>query len=131
MAILGGSRAYGTPREDSDVDLVIQLSIEDEILLREGLGLKETGSIRIGNLNIIVARTDEQYELWRSGIEILKSRAPVTRQEAIEFFDVHFERCKDGQVVNGADSKTDFEIALQTRAAKRAEATKKLAEWDL
>lgn len=119
MAILGGSRAYGTPREDSDVDLVVQLSIEDEILLREGLGLDAQGTLRIGNLNLIVARTDEQYELWRSGIEMLKEMAPVTRQEAIEFFDVHFDRCKDGQLVNGADSQTDFEVAMEERAAKK------------
>jgi hypothetical protein len=123
MAILCGSRAYGTPREDSDVDLVIQLTLDEELTLREGLGIDPTGTLRIGKLNLIIARTDEQYALWCKGIEELKEMAPVSRQEAIEYFDVIFARCKDGQVVNGANSKTDFEIALQKRLQARAKVT--------
>jgi hypothetical protein len=101
-----GSWAYGTPNSESDVDVVMQISEEDEAKLREALGLPEWGTIRVGKLNIIVARTDQQYEIWCQGIEDLKARSPVTRDEAIAHFDVLFERNKCEQSVNGADSKT-------------------------
>lgn len=107
-----GSWAYGTPTSESDVDVVMQISEDDEAVMRRALDLPEWGTIRIGKLNIIVARTDQQYELWCRGIEDLKARAPVTRDEAIAHFDVLFERNKCEQSVNGADSKTEYEAAL-------------------
>lgn len=124
MAIIGGSRAYGTPRPDIDIDIVVQLTEADEALLRESLDLPPVGPIRCGVVNFIVARTDEQYRVWAVGIERLKALAPVSRESAIEYFDEAFGRCADGQVVNGADSRTAFEIAMREyEMRRRAKAT--------
>lgn len=56
---IGGSYAHGTPNEKSDLDLVVQLTEEDEGILRRSLGLPEWGVVRVGKLNLIVARTDD------------------------------------------------------------------------
>lgn len=120
MAKLGGSYAYGTPTEKSDVDLVVQLTEDDEGTLRRALGLPEWGVVRIGKLNLIVARTEAQYDTWCEGINQLKRLAPVTRDQAVAHFDKLFDRKNVEQTVNGADSKTEFEAGMAARADLRA-----------
>ena len=99
-ALLTGSRAYGTPREDSDVDLVIR--VRDAATLAaiidaadpadpdsphkpSAVGFR-TASFRFGRLNLIIAHTDAQYATWAAGTAELVDRAPVTREEAVATF---------------------------------------------
>ncbi len=81
-----GSRVYGTPRPDSDVDVVIRASesIFDLDMLadsRAGSG----GSLRFGNLNLIVL-DDDEFDRWYLITEQLYMRRPVTKEEAIAAF---------------------------------------------
>ena len=96
-ALLTGSRAYGIPREDSDVDLVIR--VRDAATLaaiieaadpddgshtpREGAAVT---SYRFGRLNLKVCHTDAEYAVWAAGTAELVDRAPVTREEAVATF---------------------------------------------
>lgn len=97
-AFLTGSRAYGTPREDSDVDLVIRVRdaatlaaiIEaadptDATNKPSAVGFR-TASFRFGTLNLIIAHTDRQYADWRDGTATLIAEKPVTRERAVEVF---------------------------------------------
>lgn len=84
LAFVTGSRVYGTPREDSDVDLCVVISSEDLAVLTEladGDGAS-SASIRFGKLNLI-ALTPANYEAWLESTETLKLRKPVTRDEAV------------------------------------------------
>ena len=87
---LTGSRAYGTPREDSDVDLVMladesafqvmaQVSSQIEFFAEGGC------SLRFGLLNIIGVTNADEFAKWKSGTEHLKTIAPVTREHAVEY----------------------------------------------
>lgn len=92
-AHLGGSRMYGTPSEDSDVDLCILVSFEEAKIL--GANADEprqikpgAGSfpVRYGNLNIIVCVDPDVYAKWLKGRNQLIDKAPVTREEAKAVF---------------------------------------------
>lgn len=87
-AILGGSRVYGKPNKDSDLDLVLWLpnSMQRQIVRKEG---DETGddTVRYGNLNIILPNNAKEFSVWLYGIELLKQHKPVTRDKAVETFD--------------------------------------------
>ncbi len=87
-AFITGSRAYGTPREDSDIDLVIKCSHDDLVLL-SSFGGKSTwnqnnvsANLRWGNLNIIAISSDIVYEAWKLTNEELLKRRPVDRETA-------------------------------------------------
>lgn len=94
MAFITGSRAYGTPKEDSDVDLVIFVSHADAQILRNnadtenydyfGDNNNECNSIRYGNLNIIITTSLEKYKAWQAGTTSLKAFSPVTREKAVQ-----------------------------------------------
>lgn len=100
-AFITGSRAYGTPREDSDIDLVIRCSPEDaEILLgwneatqeermQGAAAYGEEGilQVRYGRLNLILCTDDYRYAEWVEGTAWLKASAPVTRDQAIALFE--------------------------------------------
>lgn len=93
-AFITGSRAYGTPREDSDIDLVISVSPADsEILWR--LTEETTGSVRFGRLNLIICEQEDpektpiKFFTWRRVTDALKALSlikPVTRDEAVSAF---------------------------------------------
>lgn len=100
-AFITGSHAYGTPREDSDTDLVVMVSFDD---LQRLIGLSDRrpvdakdeveypeaidqANLRFGRLNLLCVTQGDDYEAWRSGTEELRARRPVTRTEAIEVFD--------------------------------------------
>lgn len=87
-AFITGSRAYGTPRPDSDIDLVIKCSHDDLVLLNS-FGGKSTwnpnnvsANLHFDNLNIIAISSDIVYEAWRLTNEELLKRKPVTRETA-------------------------------------------------
>lgn len=94
---LTGSRRYGTPRDDSDVDMVIFCddagggNNEDSLLfvaLRDHADeIKEyhedSACLRYGRLNLIITRREDQYRAWRDGTMECIVHAPVTRKEAV------------------------------------------------
>lgn len=83
-AFITGSRAYGTPTKDSDVDIVILADSDAESLL---WNLSESSDkILLGRANIIACETEERFDLWKRGTDELIARRPVTRSEAIEHF---------------------------------------------
>ena len=94
-AFLVGSRVYGEPREDSDIDLVVRMSPEDAYQLRRLADpIRQNdpmGVVRYGKLNLVVCETDALFEAWVDGFdevmhEFAKTQNPVTRARAIEIF---------------------------------------------
>jgi predicted nucleotidyltransferase len=104
-AFLTGSRCYGEPREDSDVDVVVRCDHELGLLLRrfadptppvgdgDGDGDEYGGhvALRFGALNLILCYDDESFETWREGTDALLAEhfndwKPITRERAIEEF---------------------------------------------
>lgn len=89
MAFLTGSRVYGTPREDSDIDIVVHLESEEisQLLDKEYSTNNNynatSASIRFGNLNLICMSDHQEYLAWYQATKELKARKPVTRDEAI------------------------------------------------
>lgn len=65
-AFLTGSRAHGTSKPDSDIDLVI---FGDKELQNVLCLLSDTGKlpIKFGRLNIIIATTPEEWAAWKLG----------------------------------------------------------------
>ena len=93
-SFITGSRAYGLPREDSDIDLVVWVSPVDLHALRamaekekgwqehskNGLkeapsnGGPEADSLRFGNLNLIAVTWKDAFKAWQKGTERLIAR---------------------------------------------------------
>src|SRR5208283_96062 len=69
-AFITGSRAYGTPRLDSDIDLVIQYNAATAALLRKESEAKNT--VRFGRLNVIIAGDDPEMAAWQLGTDALQ-----------------------------------------------------------
>ena len=102
---LTGSRIYGTPKDTSDVDLVVMVDIDTIGMLLEFFDANakvydddedrehckpKTASLKCGALNLICVSDDIDYDIWKSGTEYLKRQSvdvgPVTRDEAIRVF---------------------------------------------
>lgn len=90
-AFVTGSRVYGTPRPDSDLDLVLLVEPGDLGRLVEHLGKEESdegggygndASIKVGKLNLIAVKDRGEFDAWREGTELLRQRRPVPREEA-------------------------------------------------
>ncbi len=89
MALLTGSRAYGTPHKDSDTDIVILVTKEDLKSLRKfykGGYAHGRMCVKSGDLNLIVETDPDRYALWEAGTALLKTKAPVSREDAIDKF---------------------------------------------
>ncbi len=78
LAFITGSRAYGTVKPSSDVDLVIRCTLEMKQLLQKlsdkivGLAGEQL-TIRFGKCNIIACTTDEEFAVWRIGTTQMKN----------------------------------------------------------
>lgn len=91
---MGGSRIYGAPRPDSDVDLVILVSPEEAAILganadvpnqpRPGCG---SFPVRYGRLNLIVCTDLDTYGRWHIGRDALRRMGPVDREQARAMFE--------------------------------------------
>ncbi len=94
-AILTGSQVYGTPKPLSDLDMVVLVTKEDlgvlrrlcpdkggDVVLSGGTGAE--ASLRFARLNLIVTTDPERFGAWRTATEELKSRKPVTREQAVK-----------------------------------------------
>lgn len=94
-AFITGSRAYGIPEMDSDLDLVVFMTPETyETLTRftdnvvghgESATMDEAGmgSLKFGELNIIPVTNEAIYKAWKQGTEFLIREMPVDRKRAI------------------------------------------------
>ena len=101
-AFLTGSRVYGRPREDSDVDLVVFVPDEDERAAvfmfsddKSDFDEKEADpgkgfmyGCRFGRLNLILCDA-EKYDAFRAATDELIGRRPVTRDEAVAVMKRH------------------------------------------
>jgi hypothetical protein len=76
-AFLTGSRAYGTPRADSDWDLVV-LAESDEV--------ERELRAAVGKLDLITCVDEKEYECWKRGTEVLRCVRPCTRKQAVATF---------------------------------------------
>jgi hypothetical protein len=92
-AFIGGSRWYGKPTPNSDVDLCILVTEQEAEILASQADIPNSkrencGSfpLKFGKLNLIVCVEEETFNLWFEGRNQLKELAPVTRQQAIEKF---------------------------------------------
>ena len=86
---LTGSRAYGTPTEDSDYDVVVSMSQELCDTLRpaseaEAPDYPHSVALRFGKLNLICAVHPLMYEAWAVGTEKCMAEEPISRERAIE-----------------------------------------------
>lgn len=93
-AFVTGSHAYGTPHDQSDVDLVVLLeSSRDLDLLRK---IADNDSkineqydgvcLRFGKLNLLCTLSQIDFDIWWEGTEDLILKKPVTRDVAVEHF---------------------------------------------
>lgn len=87
QAFITGSRRYGTPGQDSDIDLVVRCDDDTANMLFD-LSDQEGScqTIRFGLLNLIVCTSDSTFAKWKQGTEELAAKAPVTREEAVATF---------------------------------------------
>jgi len=96
--LLTGSRAYGTPREDSDIDIVMLGETDEDYNVFVGLKFmanptiptveecKEqlyAGNLKFGRLNLILVNCPDTFDIWKQGTTLLKEFAPVTRDQAV------------------------------------------------
>jgi predicted nucleotidyltransferase len=105
-SFLTGSRVYGTPRQDSDIDLVVLVSEGDLIALSKladelkdlespgGAYYEDGTSLRFGKLNLLCVTEEKHFDVWRKGTEELMLIAPVTREHACGFLDGLRKRAK-------------------------------------
>lgn len=93
QAVLTGSRVYGNPRPNSDVDLIIRVSDHELAILTQAadavFNCKENNSrsLKFGNLNLICVTSDQMFHAWIAGTQELVKKAPVTRDDAILLFE--------------------------------------------
>jgi hypothetical protein len=103
-----GSRKYGEPRPDSDIDLVVMVGSADLQRIREAFaaaypdqaaaiwqnasdGGPKRGSFRFGNLNLICVTDSKSFNVWRNGTSGLFARmqrtgVAVMREYAVQRF---------------------------------------------
>ncbi len=96
MSLVTGSRVYGTPRYNSDIDLVVLLTSE-ELKIFESFEEKSDNvvsnsendkigkslSVKYGKLNLIITTDKKVYKAWKKATEELIAKKPVTRGDAI------------------------------------------------
>jgi len=93
-AFLTGSRAYGVPRKDSDVDMVVYIDPSELTELAKALNADVDDdrpyypsiSVREGRLNLIVLSEADEYDAWLNTTLKLKKQAPVTKEQAVTAF---------------------------------------------
>lgn len=89
-AFLTGSRVYGTPREDSDFDMVVLMTVADLYAAMQHLHGEvvhdysfSAGSLRFGDLNLIIQTDPKLFAAWQKARDTLTAIKPVTREVAV------------------------------------------------
>ncbi len=96
-ALLTGSRVYGKPTDDSDVDLVVLMEPSEAADFAALMGAnlerssRESGfypqaTVRMGKLNVIVESDPDALDVWRQGTAELVAKRPVDRDVAVATF---------------------------------------------
>lgn len=102
MCFLTGSRVYGRPKVDSDIDMVVRMDWDEAEDLRRQSDTRKrepdsdfervhyhedegTVCLRFGKLNLIVCLDDRTYDVWQKMTSRCSNEAPVTRDKAIEY----------------------------------------------
>jgi predicted nucleotidyltransferase len=96
-AFLTGSRVYGTPRPESDADLVIftDEKTKNDLFALSRLFSRDTSDIgkgstenscRFGDLNLIVITDEADWTRWQIGTVACTLQKPVTREHAVAMF---------------------------------------------
>lgn len=99
-AFITGSRAYGAPREDSDIDLVVLMDADTAGELSQlaanfaaspiaaaSIATDRGLSLRFGRMNLIIETDDGSFQDWIDGTDELKAIMPVTHEKAVDVFD--------------------------------------------
>ena len=99
-AFVTGSRVYGTPREDSDIDLAVFVTIKELNLLcimadevpdvPDSGGEDVSRSLRFGKLNLLCFTDETEFQAWREATDELIQRCPATREDAVRLIQ---EKC--------------------------------------
>jgi hypothetical protein len=93
-AFLTGSRVYGEPTPDSDVDLVVLIDKAGAAQLEALLGRDLVDydhtciSVRSGRINLLLCTELKVFEGWRKGTDVLAKVAPVPRDKAADALGV-------------------------------------------
>lgn len=106
-----GSRCYGEPTEESDLDLVVHMPAEvadkiwEELFPGQPRGSDEYSTtttnhfsvFRFGQLNLIATHTNAAYDAWKVGTDkcvaqLLKKRKALTRTEAVTIIRKELDR---------------------------------------
>lgn len=116
-AFVTGSRKYGVPHENSDLDLVVMVSKEDFPLLSSVADHKPNGiddnghphydddaghPFRFGRLNLLVCDEPDQWSNWKDGTDALARRA------------------LSGERIDREKAKSTFRNLIAQRAIQRA-----------
>lgn len=83
MSFISGSRSYGTPRSDSDVDLVVLVSPLDADIIRSLAGCNKLDEpVKFGRLNLILMESELEMAVWYVATEQCRKIAPLDREAA-------------------------------------------------
>lgn len=123
-----GSHAYGIPRGNSDLDLVLRVSPElarSLYLTSLQLGEGEDSSghdmphARFGGLDLILCSDDGIYDVWRKATEFLIDKAPVERDKATDYMNKKKARHAREQSQKEEWGPHDYDPAKARLEAKR------------
>lgn len=109
-SFITGSRAYGTPRPDSDTDLVC---LVDDNTAYQLAYLSDQGKspIRFGSLNLILVFSEKEFFAWQGATEELVNRKncgeKITREEAIKVIDSYYDLLKIARREGMSEDATD------------------------
>lgn len=101
-AFLTGSHVYGTPRADSDVDIVVLVedAAERKVLCDNAEWRRRRGTslmVGYGKLNLIVCPTPAEQARWLHPTLNLIMEKPVNKERANSEFDKFFGPYVHGQ----------------------------------
>ena len=105
-AFITGSRAYGKPSDDSDIDLVVHMGKQTALRLNACADVRQPDEkvysddvdiqFRFGKLNIIACYEPEVFAAWDNGTkELVARRHFVTREEAKELLKPLVDAAQD------------------------------------
>ena len=97
-AFITGSHAYGTPDEDSDVDLVVlvQSGANTDEKLRELADDPYSTPVMYGDLNLIICTDPVQFTVWHAATIYMarnkKNHGPYDKDQAKKVLDQYRKR---------------------------------------
>ncbi len=134
QSFLTGSRVYGIPRPDSDIDLCVLMSYSEMRILvdahgrepgEEGSALPRATSLRFGSLNLLVTFDEGAFSEWKIATDDLSKVYPVTRDDAIE----HFKKCEAERIVKKTPKEEAISVAPVPPTVSAAPPAPYVIEW--